>query len=504
MSEPKRDTSVDKSNRGHKLLAACVPITSRQMWSLSRGGHRRRSLLLSAILTYGVISSCVLAADLTKPVGAVSVGSVEQFLSLVGRCDTNALFDLDWTVQQELAAIRANSPAFQLEKKIQAYTSQKKPSILSGDRNDYARLLMILPLVPKKTIVEISGKEGQVLAYVNFSFESPQKSPLAGEPFESMWSVRPEPVKFLREIVLAIHFSPQGLFQAVSPVPDTTTYWEGLPFRIIAAQVSGSSDFGLKIKTTGDRPVGKATIKIGDHIVEKDDISPNPQNFIIGYGYCRASSDEPYKVQARLNLDDEQIGSTSNVLVIISLNSAGGQKDEVCFTMPMLGGDQLYLRRPWNESAPWKSKVGVINDDVSTQVNASIARRAAENKAYEAENQKLAAIIKESGPFSFWIKDGGNRYEFSCKLTFDSGVSLENGRISGKIIFPKGMVTKIEGMIRKGQMTFQEVETLVEGDDSWKPGDKYVLQSTSEGILAGSRYVRGQDDGPVKLTYSPQ
>lgn len=190
------------------------------------------------------------------------------------------------------------------------------------------------------------------------------------------------------------------------------------PFTIMAIEISGSRDFGLKLRTVGDRPVGKATISIGDYTFEKDDVTPNPKHYIIGYGYCLADSDNPYNVQARLKLDDADIGSSSNIPVVISLNSAGGKKDEVYFTIPALGGERVYLRSPWNSLESTESSVGQLLDEIPTDV----ANRKAEREALWLQYSKTVLGV--------WKDQDGDLYEYKADGTKTE--RLQNGRESSE------------------------------------------------------------------------
>lgn len=398
-----------------------------------------RNLLLLAIVACVGLPWDVMANDLTKQVGAVSVARVERFLDLVAKCDTNALFDVDWEVQRELSNIRATSPQFLLERKLQAYSSQKKPLLLGGQQNKYEPLLMLLAHEARKSIVEIGSKDAeQVVAYVKFTFESPEKSPIVGNVFETMWSGEQQRARFLREIVLALQFTPHGLFQAVFPVPETTAYWDDLPFKIISAQVDGSSDdLTLRITTTGDRPVGKATVNIGDYVLEGEDISPDPKRFIVGFGYFRATGDDT--VLARLKPSDLSVGATSNILVVMTLNSASGQKDYAYFTVPEFAGKSVYVRYPWNKPLERRGSFGVIND-LSKDKIAEIEARVAAAKKIEDERKALLigtwrdenseATFRADGTMTVKY-DNGRKRDFKWSL---KGTMFTMGDYQGKVL----------------------------------------------------------------------
>ena len=190
------------------------------------------------------------------------------------------------------------------------------------------------------------------------------------------------------------------------------------PFTILAVQLSASRDCGLMLRTVGDRPVGKATIAIGDYVFEKDDVTPNPEHYIIGYGYCLADSDNPYNVQARFELLEEAVGSASNIPVVITLNSAGGHKDEVYFTIPTLGSRNLFLRSPWNSLEPAGSSVAQLFDDIPKDVAERRAQREALCEQYSAN------IV------GTWVDQDGDRYEYKADGTKIE--RLRNGRQSSE------------------------------------------------------------------------
>jgi hypothetical protein len=91
------------------------------------------------------------------------------------------------------------------------------------------------------------------------------------------------------------------LLESTTDQPPPALARMNAPFSILAIEISGSEDFMLKLRTVGDRPVGKATISIGDYAFEKDDVTPNPKSYIVWAGYCLADSDNP------IQLDGETI-----------------------------------------------------------------------------------------------------------------------------------------------------------------------------------------------------
>jgi hypothetical protein len=190
------------------------------------------------------------------------------------------------------------------------------------------------------------------------------------------------------------------------------------PFTILAVETSGSRDFGLRLRTVGDRPVGKATISIGNYTFEKDDVTPNPDTWIIGYGYCLANSGNPYNLQARLELDDGAVGYTSNIPVVIALNSANGSKDEVYFTIPSLGGQNRYLRSPWTRCEPPGSRVGELVDTIPSEIT---------ERRLQREQLRAQYAVNIIGT---WEDQDGDRYEYRTDGT--NIERLRNGRQSSK------------------------------------------------------------------------
>jgi hypothetical protein len=71
---------------------------------------------------------------------------------------------------------------------------------------------------------------------------------------------------------------------------------------------------------------------------------------------------------ARLSLDREAIGYDSNIPAVITLNSAGGHKDEVFFTIPALGARHLYLRSPWNSLEAEGTSVATLFDEIPKDI----------------------------------------------------------------------------------------------------------------------------------------
>lgn len=204
------------------------------------------------------------------------------------------------------------------------------------------------------------------------------------------------------------------LVESTSDITDPALKLTKSPFTILAVEANGSTAYGgmyitLIIRTVGDRPVGDATVSVGDYT-----------------GYIKSkNSDNPHALQVHLDLNANDVGTDKNIPVTISLNSIGGKKDEVFFVATEFRGKEMkYLRPPWTRCEPSGSQVGILLDEIPKDVATSRAQRE------QLQSQYSKTII------GFWKDQDGDMYEYKA-----DGIKIEklkSGRESSESWSIKG------------------------------------------------------------------
>lgn len=117
----------------------------------------------------------------------------------------------------------------------------------------------------------------------------------------------------------------------------------------------------------------------------------------------------------------------------------------------------------------------------------------------EALIQRFSSVFSQAKPLTFEITKNDS-VEYRCQIQFEKPA---RGAFAGTISFPKGTITRIEGVVSDDVIRFQETRKVQRGDDGWNAGDKYVLRHSEGNVLRGDRFVEGmfgeRNDGPVML-----
>lgn len=362
------------------------------------------------------------AADLRDPSQADTL--VKRLLKALHYNDLGAIYEMDFNAQEERSAIRADSPHFLADKRLDEHLSKWRRSFTG-----YGEIWRFAKLDPETKVIEIKPHTarqgpGAYDVYVSMKFASVERAPFI-TPLNTDFKGH-----ILKEAVVQIVFSDSGLVAHSSRVVEADVLFADVPFKIVGMSVRPRNF--LEIYVVGGKPPYESKTYISGYPIE----SLTPRYITQNSNTIRISNYYESFQQTPLR------ENTPNLSGTLTVSDTANHRDVVAFRFEDFVDTIIYsfARDSWFDNSSWQAAGLFYKPD-----RVSVLRPAtAEEVQRSAGKGKIPSDVK-SALLGTW------RYERCCLVTYrPNGTKLDK--------YDNGLTTNCTWRLDGNALTISELD----------------------------------------------